>query len=125
MTNSYNDKKTTIEELKKIVKKFCDERDWDQYHNAKDLSIALIIEAAELLEIFRWKNIEEVENVFKEDKYLKRVKDELADVFYFILRIAQKYKIDLSQSLKEKIRSNEKKYPINKFKGSNKKYNEV
>jgi len=121
----YSDEINTITELKEIVKEFCEVRDWNQYHNAKDLAIALSIEASELLEIFRWKNGEEVEKIFKDDINLKMVKDEMADVFYFILRIAQRYGIDLSKSLKEKLISNDKKYPIHKFKGSNKKYSEV
>lgn len=121
----YSDKITTIEELKEIVKAFCEARDWDQFHNAKDLAIALSIEAGELLEIFRWKNKDEVESIFREKESLKMVKDEMADVLYFLLRIAQIYGIDLSESLKEKLSSNEEKYPVHKFKGSNKKYSEV
>jgi len=124
-TKKQLDTNTSIKELKDMVRKFCEKRDWDQYHNAKDLTIALSIEVAELLEIFRWKNEEEIRRIFEDEEKLKMIKDELADVLYFVLRIAQMNNIDLSSSLKEKIIKNEQKYPVDKFKGLNKKYNEV
>ena len=115
----------TVNNLKEKVKSFCHEREWDQFHNAKDLIIAMIIEVGELLEIFRWKNINETEEVFKNPDKLEKVKDEVADILFFILRLAQKYEIDLSSSLLNKIEKNKIKYPVEKFKGSNKKYDEV
>jgi NTP pyrophosphatase (non-canonical NTP hydrolase) len=119
------DEKTTLKELKEEVKKFCDERDWDQYHNAKELVTAMIIENSELLEHFRWKSHKESDDLFKDDKKLTEIKDEMADVFYFLLRLAQRYDIDLSEALENKIEKNKQKYPIEKFKGSHKKYNEI
>jgi len=118
------DSKTTIEELKETVKKFCEERDWDQFHNAKDLAIALSIEVSELLEIFRWKSLDEIEQLFLDDKKRGKIEDEMADIFYFLLRIAQKYGVDLSRSLEKKMDKNKNRYPIEKARGSNKKYNE-
>ena len=118
------DSETNIHELKEKVRKFCDERDWDQYHPPKELAIALIIEAGELLEHFRWKSEKESKLLLEDKKKLKEVEDELADVFYFVLRIAQKYDIDLTKALNRKMEENEKKYPIEKAKGSSKKYNE-
>jgi len=118
------DSETNIQELKEKVKVFCEKRDWDQYHPPKELATALIIEAAELLEHFRWKSEDESKIILEDNKKRKEVEDELADVFYFVLRIAQKYDIDLTKALERKMEENTKKYPVEKFKGSNKKYNE-
>jgi len=118
------DDKTNIKQLKEMVKAFCEERDWDQYHNAKDLAIGIITEASELLEHFRFKSGKEVDDLFK-DKFKKdEISEELADVLFFILRFAEKYHIDLSDELKKKLDKNVQKYPIEKAKGSNKKYTE-
>jgi NTP pyrophosphatase (non-canonical NTP hydrolase) len=119
------DNQTIVEELKDIVKQFCIERDWDQYHNAKDLTIALSIEVSELLEIFRWKSLDEIEQLFLADKKRDEIEDEVADIFYFLLRISQKYEVDLSESLKKKMEKNKIKYPVEKAQGSNKKYDEL
>ncbi|MBI2134966.1 nucleotide pyrophosphohydrolase [Candidatus Woesearchaeota archaeon] len=117
------DNQITIQELKDKVKKFCEDRDWDQYHNAKDLAIGITTEASELLEHFRFKSEEDIKEILKSKK--QKVSEELADVFYFVLRLAQKYDIDLAKELGEKLRKNELKYPIRESKGSNKKYNEL
>ena len=118
------DKERKIYELKEKIKKFCEERDWDQFHNAKELAIALSIEASELLEIFRWKNPKEVQDLFDNEKKKENIEDEMADILYFLVRIAQLYDLDLSDALDKKMKKNEKKYPVDKAKGSNKKYNE-
>jgi NTP pyrophosphatase (non-canonical NTP hydrolase) len=103
--------------LLQILKQFNDERDWEQFHNTKDLAIAINVEAGELLELFLWKNAGE-EN---RDK----VKEELADVFAFALLLADKYGFDVETIVKEKIKANSEKYPVNKAKGIAKKYNEL
>jgi len=118
------DEERKIHELKELIKKFCEERDWDQFHNAKDLAIALSIEASELLEIFRWKSPEEVEELFKNEKKKEDIEDEMADVLYFLIRMAQRYDIDLSEALDKKMEKNKGKYPVEKAKGSSKKYTE-
>lgn len=123
--NNFTDENTNIKQLKEIVKIFCEEREWDQFHNAKDLALALIVEAAELLEHFRWKSEKEIKEMFDNNNKKNEISEEMADVLYFLLRMAQKYDIDLSETLKNKIEKNKEKYPIEKFKGSNKKYNEV
>lgn len=110
--------------LTNLVKTFCEERDWDQFHNPKDLAIGISTEAAELLDLFRFKNEQEVANKFNDPIQVQRVNEEIADVLFFILRFAQMNKIDLEQSLKNKIEKNAKKYPVESSKGSNKKYNE-
>lgn len=121
----YEDKKTTIGELKNLVKSFCEDRDWDQYHNPKDLAIGIITESSELLEFFRFKSEKEVNNMFSNQKKKQAIMNELSDVFYFILRLAEKFNIDLSLELYKKIKENTKKYPVEICKGSSKKYDEL
>ncbi|NQZ85647.1 MAG: nucleotide pyrophosphohydrolase [Nanoarchaeales archaeon] len=118
------DSKVNLEELKKEVADFSTKRDWDQFHNAKELALALSIESSELLELFRWKTPEEVKEIMNDVSKKEEVKDELSDIFNFVLRIAQFYDIDLTSALRSKMKKNELKYPVDKFKGSNKKYNE-
>jgi len=108
------DKTTTIEELKSKVKTFCEDRDWDQYHSAKELATALIIESAELLEHFRWKSSEEVDSMLKLSSKKEEIEDEMADVLYFLLRLAQMNDIDLSGALQNKLKKNNEKYPVEK-----------
>lgn len=119
------DHNTNIQQLKDKVKKFCEDRDWDQYHGAKDLATALIIESAELLEHFRWKSESEVKELFKNMEKKEQIEDEVADILYFLLRLAERYNIDLSEALANKMKQNETKYPVEKVKGSNKKYTEL
>lgn len=118
------DSKTNIHELKQKIKDFCEARDWDQYHDAKELAIGVITEAGELLDHFRFKSEKQMEEMFKNPEKKAEISDELADVFYFILRLAQRYDIDLTTALNKKIEKNEKRYPVEKVKGLNKKYTE-
>ncbi len=99
------------------LRQFNEERDWAQFHNAKDLALALSIEAAELNELFLWKKAEEADP--------QKVKEELADVFAFALQLADKYNLDVNQIVSDKIDRNAEKYPVDKSKGSAKKYNEL
>ncbi len=117
------DRKTTIEELKEMVKEFCEARDWNQFHNPKDLAIGISTEANELLQIFRFKSEEDMRQLMSSERK-DEIEEELADVFYFVLRFAQMNNIDLSQAVKNKIDKNNRKYPVEKAKGCNKKYNE-
>ena len=117
--------RTNIRELKEKVKQFCEERDWDQYHNPKDLAIGIITESAELLEHFRFKSEKEVGEMLKDPKKKEEISHELADVLYFVLRLSQKYDIDLVEALDKKLEKNRQKYPVEKAKGSNKKYTEL
>ena len=119
------DSTTNLQELKENIKRFCDERDWDQYHNPKDLAIGIITEASELLEHFLWKSENEVDDLVNNSQKREQIEDEMADVLYFLLRLSQKYDIDLSNALIRKIEKNAIKYPIEKAKGSNKKYTEL
>jgi NTP pyrophosphatase (non-canonical NTP hydrolase) len=123
--NMVKDNEKNIQEIKDFAKKYCEERDWDQFHGAKELAIALIIEASELLEPFRFKSELEVEELFKNPKKREEIEDEMADILYFLTRLAQKYDIDLAEAFERKMEKSAKKYPIEKAKGSNKKYNEL
>lgn len=109
--------------LRDAVRQFADERDWDQFHSPKNLATALTVEAAELLEHFQWLKEEESKNL-SADKLVK-VKAEIADVFIYLVRLADKLDVDLVSAANEKIESNAKKYPIAKSKGNAKKYNEL
>jgi NTP pyrophosphatase (non-canonical NTP hydrolase) len=117
------DKETNIQELKDKVKEFCELREWDQFHNPKDLSISITIEAAELLEIFRLKNEKEIKEIMN-GSGRENVEDEVADILFNLLRFAQKNGIDITTALHNKMEKSNKKYPIEKAKGNNKKYSE-
>jgi len=119
------DHKTTIQELKLKVKKFCEDRDWDQFHNAKELAIALSLESAEVLDLFRYKSTEEVERMLKNPEKKLELSEELADVLYLVFRISQLYDIDLSSEFNKKMVKNELKYQVELAKGKNSKYTEL
>ena len=118
------DRQTNINELKEKVRVFCEERDWDQFHNAKDLTIGIVTEASELLEHFRFKSEKQVDEMFKNESKKQELTEEMADVLYFLVRLAQKYDVDLTTELNNKIKKNNERYPVEKVKGSNKKYSE-
>jgi len=111
-----------IDKLKQLIKEFRDERDWQQFHNPKDLSQALSIEASELSELFLWKSQEESYDVVKEKK--EALSDEMADVFAYLLALSNVTGIDLEVALLNKLEKNKKKYPADEVKGSSKKYTE-
>jgi NTP pyrophosphatase (non-canonical NTP hydrolase) len=119
------DYETTINELKEKIKKFCEDRDWDRYHDAKNLAIGIVTEASELLEHFRFKSEKEIEEMFDSTEKKEKISEEIADVLYFLLRLAQKYNIDLTAELNKKMEQNEKMYPVEKVRGLNKKYTEL
>jgi NTP pyrophosphatase (non-canonical NTP hydrolase) len=115
---STNDNSTTIDYLKKLVAKFRDDRNWKKYHNPKDLAISISIEANELLELFQWKSLNEIQKLIKNPDYLKMIRNELADVIIYCLSFVDVLGIDVSKAVIEKIKINEAKYPIEKFKGN-------
>ena len=106
-----------MEEIIEKLKKFRDERNWEQFHNNKDLAIALNIETSELLELFLWKNNKEVDK--------EELKEELADILSYALIIADKNKLDIKEIILDKIAKNAKKYPIDKAKNTANKYNKL
>ena len=106
-----------LEELRKATVEFTQERDWDQFHNGKDLALALSIEASELNEAFLWKDANEVK--------VEKVKEELADIVNYAILIADKYNLNIKQIVLDKLKRNAEKYPVDKAYGSAKKYNEL
>jgi len=109
-----------MSEIKKIIAQiveFRNERDWKQFHNSKDLALAISIEAAELNELFLWKNAEDVS--------LEMLKDELADIFTFAFLLADKHGLDVMKIISDKLVVNALKYPVDKAKGKATKYNEL
>jgi NTP pyrophosphatase (non-canonical NTP hydrolase) len=108
---------TDIEILIHELVKFRNERDWDQFHNPKDLALAINVEAGELLELYLWKNAMEAD--------IEKVKEELADILAFALLLANKYGLDVKQIVLDKIKKNSEKYPVDKAKGTAKKYDEL
>lgn len=111
---------TPLESLTQALLTFRDQRDWAQFHDSKNLATAIGIEAAELNELFLWKNGSEAEQVNKE-----RLAEELADVFAYALLLAEKHDLDVEQIVLDKIRKNGEKYPVAKAKGSSRKYDEL
>lgn len=105
-----------LKELTEALLRFRDARDWEQFHNPKDLAIALSLEAGELLEAFLWKGAE--------DAHPAKIREELADVIGFALLLAHRYGLDVREIVLEKIEMNERKYPVDKAKGNARKYTE-
>lgn len=101
------------------INKFRDDRDWRKFHNEKDLAISISIEASELLELFQWKNSEEVTT-----KSLDRIKEELADVLIYSMMLADNLDLNIDNIIEEKLEKNNEKYPVSRSKGTNKKYTE-
>lgn len=102
------------------IKKFSKDRDWGQFHDPKNLALSLVLEATEVLELFQWTK----DNQIKKGKE-KDLAEELADVYYWIILLADKYNIDINEALSKKMDINEAKYPVHKAKGTSKKYNEL
>ena len=117
------DATVTLDSAKDIVNKFCQERNWDQFHTPKELAIGIATEAGELLQHFRFKTDEQSRTIL-ETKKGTAIKEELVDVLYFVLRFSQLYNVDLVDELEKKIEKNAIKYPVEKSKNSNKKYDE-
>ncbi len=105
------------EEILQALLKFRNERDWEQFHNPKDLAIAISIEANELLELFLWKKPDEADK--------QKIKEELADIFAFAFLLAEKHDLNVKEIIFDKLKQNEEKYPVDKAKGTAKKYNEL
>ena len=123
--SSKTDSLTTLESLKSEVGEFCAARDWDQFHGAKDLGIGLVTEAAEFVEIFRFKTPEQISAMLADPGVRGKIQDELSDVLFFVLRFAGRFNIDVSSAFRKKLRDNDVKYPADKVRGRNEKYNEL
>jgi NTP pyrophosphatase (non-canonical NTP hydrolase) len=115
-----------MSDIKKLTNKIIDfrnARDWKQFHKPKDLALSLVLEASEVMEHFQWKNEKEVEKYIKEHK--NDIGEELADVFYWVLLLSHDLNVDLIKIFNQKMEKNEKKYPVNKAKGTHAKYTEL
>ena len=99
-----------MEKIEAIIKDFSEQRDWEKFHNPKNLSMALSVEASELLEIFQWSDLEEAKNLSKDKK--EHVKQEIADIAVYLIRMCMHFNINLEEAIIEKMKLNEKKYPL-------------
>ena len=110
----------TYKKLVQRIKVFCDERDWSQFHDPKNLAISLQLESSEVLELFQWTKNNEIKQGKEQE-----LSDELADVLYWLIMLSNRYQINLLEALDKKMNKNEQKYPIEKSKGNSVKYTEL
>jgi dCTP diphosphatase len=113
-----------FESLRQRIKTFAAERDWDQFHDPKNLVMALVGEVGELTEIFQWLTPPEAANAMSDPARAEAIRDELADVFYYLLRLCDVLDVDLPVALQAKLTKNEARYPVEKSRGNAKKYTE-
>ena len=111
-----------LEQLRERLARFASDRDWDQFHSPKNLSMALIVEASELVEYFQWLTEQQSKNLPVEKH--QAIEEEIADIFIYLIRISDKLDIDLIKAANKKIEKNKLKYPAEQVKGSSKKYTE-
>ena len=112
-----SDSETTVEDLRLLVRRFVDERDWQQFHSPKNLTMALAIEAAELMEHFQWIDVEASRRVPDDAEKLAEVGEELADVMSYTLALADVLGIDLAETVRAKMVKNAEKYPAEEYRG--------
>lgn len=113
--------KTDLETLKKKILKFRDDRDWKQFHNPKNLAMSIAIETSELMELYQWLDAEESREFSKKNK--EEIASEVADIFNYLILLANELEIDLIDITDKKLDVNDKKYPVKKAKGNSTKYN--
>ena len=107
------------------INKFVEDRDWDKFHSPKNLAMALSVEVSELLEIFQWQEKDDYKSEEFQKKTIEDCKDELADIFYYLIRLCYKLDIDLEEAFEQKMQKNRNKYEVGKFKGKLIKYNKI
>lgn len=117
-------KSLDMEKLEKVISKFSNDRNWDQFHSIKNLSMALSVETSELVEIFQWMSEADSNAIMLNEEKFSDVKDEVADIFVYLLRISSKLNIDLEEVVLKKMKDNEVKYPVETSHGDSRKYNE-
>lgn len=111
------DSSTTLADLRDLVRRFVDERDWRQFHSPKNLSMSLAIEAAELMEHFQWIDAAESRRIGDDPAKLAQVRDEIADVLCYALALANELNLDLSTTVRDKMLKNAAKYPVDQSRG--------
>lgn len=120
-----SDGETRIQELKERIARFAREREWDQFHSPKNLSMALAVEAAELMELFQWKTEPETSDIRSDQQAIRRVREEIADVAVYLLNLCNRLDIDLAVAIVDKLAQNARKYPVSLVKGKSTKYSDV
>lgn len=125
MPEATTDERTSIETLKRMVRAFCDARDWDRFHGPKDLAIGMVTESAELLAHFRFLDDAASQARMATAETRAEIEAELADVLFFLLRFAQRHEIDVTSAFTAKMALNEARYPADKARGRNVKYTEL
>jgi NTP pyrophosphatase (non-canonical NTP hydrolase) len=118
-------KNIDVEKINTVVSNFIIERDWDQFHSIKNLSMALSVEVSELVEIFQWLKESDSNEVPNNPKLKKKVEEEIADIFIYLMRVAIKSDINIEEAVLRKMQKNSEKYPVEKAKGSAKKYSDL
>lgn len=117
-------KTINYDKLKEIILTFSKDRDWNQFHSIKNLSMALSVEASELIEIFQWMSEADSNNIKNDPQKYPQVKAEIADIFIYLIQIASRLDIDLEEAVLTKMKANELKYPVELARGNSKKYDE-
>ncbi|RIK62982.1 MAG: NTP pyrophosphohydrolase [Planctomycetota bacterium] len=112
-----SDKDTSVAELREIMHQFVQERDWNQFHSPKNLSMAIAIEAAELMEHFQWQDVDAARDIRESPEDMRQVREELADIVAYVVSFANALDIDISTALREKMIKNAQKYPAAEFRG--------
>lgn len=113
-----------LKDLTQVIREFVDAREWDQFHTTKDMAVGMVTESAELLDLFRFKDEAQCRALLDSPATRETISDELADVFFWVLRFADKNQIDLSAAFHAKMKKNGAKYPVEKSRGNNRKYTE-
>ncbi len=125
MKEQASDSSDSIAGLKKLAIDFRDRRNWKQFHDAKNLAMGLSIEAAELQELFLWKSPAETDALLATEEGREKLRDEMADIMIFLLYLSEGAGIDLARAVRDKIAKNDRKYPVDKSFGSNRKYTDL
>lgn len=112
-----------LKSLQEKIIAFRDARDWKQFHNPKDVALSLVLEAGEVMEHFQWKGSKEIEEYIRTNK--ADIAEEMADVLAYLLTLAYDLEIDIGEAFEKKLQKSEAKYPVEKAKGSHKKYNQL
>ena len=112
-----DDPTTSVTALKRLVARFVEERDWQPFHDAKNLSASIAIEAAELMEHFQWLRSDELDAVSSDAEAMDQIREEIADILAYVLSFAERMDIDLSSALEAKMKKNAVKYPADRYRG--------
>ncbi|MBI3620066.1 nucleotide pyrophosphohydrolase [Candidatus Roizmanbacteria bacterium] len=113
---------STFSDIYSKIKKFIKEREWEKFHNPKDMAEAIVIEASELLELFLWKDPAAIQKMLKEKQYETEIREEVADILIYTLQLVDLMGYDIKEIVEEKMKKNERKYPVAKAKGNSRKY---